>query len=61
MATKIAYERLFKSPNGKIVMADFRKRWLDSKVCMGGEDTIRRGAEHDVIQTIINMTKPLEK
>lgn len=59
--TREAYWRLFKSPNGKIVLAHMQRTWLEGKICLGGEDTIRRGAEHDLIQTIINFAqKPPE-
>jgi hypothetical protein len=54
-----AYWRLFKTPNGKIVLEDMKRKWLEGKICLGGEDTIRRGAEHDLIQTIINFAQPL--
>jgi hypothetical protein len=55
---KQTYEKLFKSTAGKIVMRDMQRRWAEPQICMGGEDTIRRGAEKDMIQTIINMATP---
>lgn len=51
----LAYRKLFKTPNGKIVMADMKRRWMDNKL-VGATDTetVANAAIHDVIQTIIN-------
>lgn len=52
---KAAYEKVFKSPNGKIVMRHMKATWMDTKIIgTTPEQTTANAAIHDVIQTIIN-------
>ena len=54
-AIKGAYEKLFKSPNGKTVLKHLKANWLDNKIIgTTPEQTTANAAVHDVIQTIIN-------
>jgi hypothetical protein len=55
-----AYKKLFKSPNGKIVLADLRARFMDGQIIRKGESSeemVARAAKHDVVQAIINITE----
>jgi len=55
---KAAYEKLFKSPNGKVVMKHMKSTWLEVKVIGDTpEKTTANAAIHDVIQTIINLAE----
>lgn len=49
-----AYKHVFTSENGKTVLNHLKRTYLEGKICLGGEDTIRRGAEHDLVQTIVS-------
>lgn len=52
-----AYYRLFRTANGKIVLADLRRRYMEGELRQKGEmieDTLARAAKHDVIQAIID-------
>jgi hypothetical protein len=55
---KRAYEGLGRSPNGRLVLEDIRRRWLEVGIVgRTSEETIANAARHDVAQTIINMVE----
>jgi len=57
-AIKAAYEKVFKSPNGRTVMKHMRATWLDVKVIGATpEETTANAAIHDVIRTIVNYSE----
>lgn len=57
-AIKAAYEKVFKSPNGRTVMRHMKATWLDVKVIADTpEHTTANAAIHDVIQTIVNLSE----
>ena len=57
-AIKQAYEKVFKSPNGRTVMKHMKATWLDVKVIGASpETTTANAAIHYVIQTIVNLSE----
>ncbi len=56
---KHAYESLSRSQNGKIVLADIKRRWITgSAVDINSQHaTTVRSAYRDVAQTIVNMAE----
>ena len=57
--TYAAYYKLFKTPNGKTVLADLKARFMEGELIRKDESTetmIARAAKHDLVQQIINAT-----
>lgn len=58
---KKSFEALSRSPNGKVVLQYLRERYLEGTVVgKSPEETTIKAAQHDLVQTIINLaTKEL--
>jgi hypothetical protein len=61
---KAAYERLFRTANGKIVLADLKQHYSEGELVVKGEapeQTVARAAKHDLVQVISRMSKTEKK
>lgn len=57
-----AYVRLFKSPNGKIVLTDLKRIYMEGKICdlkNGTDAVVAKAACHDLVQMLINQSQPI--
>jgi len=55
-AESLLYKNLFRTPDGKAVLADLKVRFMDRELSIGSSDEIiKKAAQHDVVQFIINM------
>ena len=55
---RIAYARLFTTPDGKVVLADLRKQFYDCLLTKSGSTELSitaKAAQHDVIAVILKL------
>lgn len=61
MRIRDAYRELFKTPNGKIVLNDLKRLYMDNQLLASYDPNaaLAKAAAHDVVQEIIKKTQPL--